>query len=231
MRILLLGLPGAGKGTQAQFLIERYSIPQISTGDMLRAAMKTNSPLGNEARSYMDRGALVPDPLVIELAKERIKAPDCVNGFIMDGFPRTLPQAEALRQAGIDIDFVIEVEVGDGEILRRMSGRRIHPASGRSYHVEFNPPRVPGKDDITGEPLVQRADDNEETVMKRIETYHTQTKPLVNYYLNWAASGDPRAPSYVNIYGRGSVEHIRDKIFAAIESHAPHKRADRAAKP
>lgn len=231
MRILLLGLPGAGKGTQAQFLIERYRIPQISTGDMLRAAMKANSPLGNEARSYMDRGALVPDPLVIELAKERIKAPDCANGFIMDGFPRTLPQAEALRQAGIDIDFVIEVEVGDGEILRRMSGRRVHPASGRSYHVEFNPPRVPGKDDVTGEPLVQRADDNEETVMKRIETYHTQTKPLVNYYLNWAASGDPRAPNYVNIYGRGSVEHIRDKIFAAIESHAPHKRTDRTAKP
>ncbi len=225
MRILLLGLPGAGKGTQAQFLIERYRIPQISTGDMLRAAMKANSPLGNEARSYMDRGALVPDPLVIELAKERIQAPDCANGFIMDGFPRTLPQAEALRQAGIDIDFVIEVEVGDGEILRRMSGRRVHPASGRSYHVEFNPPRVPGKDDVTGEPLVQRADDNEETVMKRIETYHTQTKPLVNYYLNWAASGDPRAPNYVNIYGRGSVEHIRDKIFAAIESHAPHKGA------
>lgn len=225
MRILLLGLPGAGKGTQAQFLIERYRIPQISTGDMLRAAMKANSPLGNEARSYMDRGALVPDPLVIELAKERIKAPDCANGLIMDGFPRTLPQAEALRQAGIDIDFVIEVEVGDGEILRRMSGRRVHPASGRSYHIEFNPPRVPGKDDVTGEPLVQRADDNEETVLKRIETYHSQTKPLVNYYLSWAASGDPRAPNYVNIYGRGSVEHIRDKIFAAVESHAPHKGA------
>ncbi len=225
MRILLLGLPGAGKGTQAHFLIERYKIPQISTGDMLRAAMKENSPLGNEARSYMDRGALVPDPLVIELVKQRIKSPDCVNGFIMDGFPRTLPQAEALRQAGIDIDFVIEVEVGDGEILRRMSGRRIHPASGRSYHVEFNPPRVEGKDDVTGEPLIQRADDNEETVTKRIATYHSQTKPLVNYYLSWAASGDPRAPNYVNIYGRGSVEHIRDKIFAAIESHAPHNRA------
>jgi len=225
MRILLLGLPGAGKGTQAHFLIERYKIPQISTGDMLRAAMKENSPLGNEARSYMDRGALVPDPLVIELVKQRIKAPDCTNGFIMDGFPRTLPQAEALRQAGIDIDFVIEVEVGDGEILRRMSGRRIHPASGRSYHVEFNPPRVEGKDDVTGEPLIQRADDNEETVTKRIATYHSQTKPLVNYYLSWAASGDPRAPNYVNIYGRGSVEHIRDKIFAAIESHAPHNRA------
>jgi len=223
MRILLLGLPGAGKGTQAHFLIERYRIPQISTGDMLRAAMKEDSPLGKEARSYMDRGALVPDPLVIALVKERIKSPDCINGFIMDGFPRTLPQAEALRQAGIDIDFVIEIEVGDGEILRRMSGRRIHPASGRSYHIEFNPPRVEGKDDVTGEPLIQRADDNEETVTKRIATYHSQTKPLVNYYLSWAASGDPRAPNYVNIYGRGSVEHIRDKIFAAIESHAPRK--------
>lgn len=224
MRILLLGLPGAGKGTQAQFLIKHYGIPQISTGDMLRAAIKTDSPLGSEARSYMDRGALVPDTLVIALVQERIKAPDCANGFIMDGFPRTLPQAEALRQAGIGIDFVIEIEVGDGEILRRMSGRRVHPASGRSYHVEFNPPRVPDKDDVTGEPLVQRADDNEETVLKRIETYHTQTKPLVNYYLNWAASGEPHAPNYINIYGRGSVEHIRDKVFAAIESHAPHKK-------
>lgn len=229
MRILLLGLPGAGKGTQAQFLIERYKIPQISTGDMLRAAMKENSPLGVEARSYMDRGALVPDNLVIDLASERISKPDCSNGFIMDGFPRTLPQAEALRQAGIDIDFVIEIEVGDGEILRRMSGRRVHPASGRSYHIEFNPPKVAGKDDVTGEPLVQRADDNEGTVMKRIATYHSQTKPLVNYYLSWAASGDPRAPNYVNIYGRGSVEHIRDKVFAAIESHASHKRADGSA--
>ena len=219
MRILLLGLPGAGKGTQAQFLIERYKIPQISTGDMLRAAMKANSPLGNEVRGYMDRGALVPDKLVIELVKERIKAPDCSQGFIMDGFPRTLPQAEALRQAGIDINFVIEIEVSDGEILRRMSGRRVHPASGRSYHIEFKPPLVPGKDDVTGEPLVQRSDDNEETVKRRIQTYHDQTKPLINYYLSWAASGDKRAPHYVNIYGRGSVEHIRDKIFAAIESH------------
>lgn len=224
MRILLLGLPGAGKGTQAQFLIDRYRIPQISTGDMLRAAMKANSPLGNEVRGHMDRGALVPDHLVIELVKERIKAPDCANGFIMDGFPRTLPQAEALRQAGIDINFVIEIEVGDGEILRRMSGRRVHMASGRSYHIEFKPPRVPGKDDVTGEPLVQRSDDNEETVKRRIQTYHEQTKPLINYYLSWAASGDPRAPHYINIYGRGSVEHIRDKLIAAIESHTARTR-------
>ena len=219
MRILLLGLPGAGKGTQAHYLIERYKIPQISTGDMLRAAIKSQTPLGNEAKTYMDRGSLVPDHLVTELVKERIQAPDCANGFIMDGFPRTLPQAEALRHAGIDINFVIEIEVGDGEILRRMSGRRVHPASGRSYHVEFHPPRVPGKDDVTGEPLIQRDDDNEETVNKRIDTYHTQTKPLINYYLSWAASGDLRAPHYINIYGRGTVEHIRDKMFAAIESH------------
>lgn len=226
MRILLLGLPGAGKGTQAQFLIERYKIPQISTGDMLREAIKAGTPLGNEARSYMDRGALVPDPVVIELVKERIKSPDCTNGFIMDGFPRTLPQAEALRRAGIDINFVVEIEVGDGEILRRMIGRRVHLASGRSYHIEFNPPRVPDKDDVTGEPLVQRSDDNEETVKKRIKTYHEQTKPLINYYLGWAASGDPRAPHYVNIYGRGSVNHIRDKMFAAIESHTARTRPE-----
>ena len=216
MRILLLGLPGAGKGTQAQFLIEKFRIPQISTGDMLRAAMKAGTPLGREAKQYMDKGALVPDHIVIELVRGRVQQPDCAGGFIMDGFPRTLPQAEALRAAGIDIDFVIEIEVSDNEILRRMSGRRVHPGSGRSYHVAFKPPKAPGKDDVTGEPLVQRPDDNEETVLKRIATYHTQTKPLVNYYLNWAASGDPRAPRYVNIYGTGSVEHIRDKIFAAL---------------
>ena len=219
MRILLLGLPGAGKGTQARFLIEKYGIPQISTGDMLRAAMKANSRVGQEARHYMDRGELVPDHLVIELVKERVKEPDCASGFIIDGFPRTIGQAEALRNAGIDIDFVIEVEVDDEEILRRMSGRRVHLASGRSYHVDFNPPKVADKDDVTGEPLVQRPDDNVATVKKRIETYHTQTKPLVNYYLTWASSGDPRAPNYINIYGQGSVTHIRDKILAAIESH------------
>lgn len=216
MRILLLGLPGAGKGTQAQFLIQKYGIPQISTGDMLRAAIKAGTPLGREAKQYMDRGGLVPDHIVIELVKERVKAQDCANGFIMDGFPRTVPQAEALRGSGIDIDYVIEIEVGDQEILRRMSGRRVHPGSGRTYHVEFNSPKVADRDDVTGEPLVQRPDDNEETVMRRITTYHTQTKPLINYYLNWAASGDPRAPHYVNIYGRGSVEHIRDKMFAAL---------------
>jgi len=219
MRILLLGLPGAGKGTQAQYLIQRYRIPQISTGDMLREAIKAGSKLGMEAKSYMDRGALLPDPVVIGLVKERIKAADCANGFIMDGFPRTLPQAEALRDAGIDLDFVVEIEVPDADILRRMSGRRVHLASGRSYHIEFNPPKVAGKDDVTGEALVQRSDDNEETVMKRIRTYHDQTKPLVDYYSGWKARGDARAPHYVNINGSEAVETVRDKILAAIDAH------------
>jgi len=216
MRILLLGMPGAGKGTQAQFLMTKFGIPQVSTGDMLRAAIKAGTPLGVEAKRTMDGGALVPDHLVVELVKARIKEPDCAKGFIMDGFPRTLPQAAALRESGIDVDFIVEIEVGDSEILRRMSGRRVHPGSGRTYHVEYNPPKVPGKDDVTGEPLVQRPDDNEETVRKRIATYHSQTKPLIAYYLKWAETGDPRAPKYVNIYGRGTVEHIRDKIFAAL---------------
>ena len=227
MRILLLGLPGAGKGTQAQFLMQKYRIPQISTGDMLRAAIAAGTPLGREAKQYMDKGRLVPDHIVIELVKERVKQPDCANGFIMDGFPRTLPQAEALREAGIDIDFVIEIEVSDGEILRRMIGRRVHPGSGRSYHVDFNPPKVPGHDDVTGEPLVQRPDDNEETIKDRIATYHSQTKPLIAYYMKRAETGDPCAPYYVNIYGRGSVEHIRDKMVAALalpRQHAAQRR-------
>lgn len=224
MRILLLGLPGAGKGTQAQLLVAKYGIPQISTGDMLRSAIKAGTPLGQEAADYMERGSLVPNHLVTELVKERVKLPDSRGGFIIDGFPRNIAQAEALREAGIDIDFVIEIEVADQEILRRMIGRRVHAGSGRSYHIEFNPPKEPGKDDITGEPLVQRPDDNEETVKRRIETYHSQTKPLVNYYLNWASSQDPRAPHYVNIYGQGSVGHIRDKLFAALESHSTHTR-------
>jgi adenylate kinase len=219
MRILLLGLPGAGKGTQAQFLMAKYGIPQIATGDMLRSAIRAGSPLGTEAKSYMDRGALVPDQLVTELVKERIKQADCANGFIMDGFPRTLPQADALRSAGVDIDYVIEIDVADDEILRRMSGRRVHLASGRSYHVEFNPPKVAGKDDLTGEALVQRPDDQEETVKARLGVYHAQTKPLVQYYINWGNSGDPRAPVYVNIQGRGDVEVIRDNILAALSAH------------
>ena len=216
MRIILLGLPGAGKGTQAQFLIARYGIPQISTGAMLRAEIAASSALGKEAQKYMDEGNLVTDQLVIDMVKGRIAQPDCKSGFIIDGFPRTVTQAEVLRESGIDVDFVIEIEVGDVEILRRMSGRRVHPASGRTYHIEFNPPRVAGKDDLTGEPLVQRPDDNEETVKRRIASYHEITKPLINYYLKWAESGDQHAPTYVNLYGRGTIEHIRDKMLAAI---------------
>jgi len=216
MRIILLGLPGAGKGTQSQFLVDRFGIPQVSTGDMLRAEIKAGSELGLAAKGYMDRGALVPDEIVIGMAKARIARPDCAAGFIVDGFPRNIAQAEALRHAGVDIDYVVEIEVADDEILRRMSGRRVHPPSGRSYHVIYNPPKVADRDDVTGEPLIQRADDNEETVKKRIAAYHAVTKPLVNYYLAWAASGDPRAPKYVNVYGTGSVEHIRDKIIAAL---------------
>jgi len=216
VKIILLGMPGAGKGTQARFLIEKFRIPQISTGDMLRAAIKAGTPTGIEAKKYMDRGALVPDEIVIELVKQRVKDHDCAGGFIIDGFPRTIPQAEALKRAGIGIDFVVDIDVADAEILRRMSGRRVHPASGRSYHVEFNPPKVAGKDDVTGENLVQRADDKEATVRERIATYHTQTKPLVDYYAKWAASGDARAPRYVKINGSGPVEGIRDQLFAAL---------------
>ncbi len=216
MRIIMLGLPGAGKGTQAQFLVERYRIPQISTGAMLRSEIEAGTTLGLEAQKYMHAGNLVPDRLVTDMVRKRVTEPDCLNGFIVDGFPRTIAQAEVLRETGIDIDFVIEIEVGDLEILRRMSGRRVHPASGRSYHIDYNPPRVPDTDDVTGEPLVQRSDDNEETVKRRIASYHEVTKPLVNYYLKWAESGDPRAPHYVNLYGRGSIEHIRDKLFAAL---------------
>lgn len=216
IRIILLGMPGAGKGTQAQFLIDRYQIPQIATGDMLRAEVKAGTPLGTEARKSMEAGALVPDSIVIKMAEARVKQPDCRNGFIVDGFPRTIAQAEALRGVGIDIDFVVQLRIADDEILRRMSGRRTHPGSGRSYHVEFNPPKVEGKDDITGEPLIQRPDDNEETVKTRIANYHAQTKPLVDYYQKWAASGDARAPRCIDIDARGKVEEIRDRIFAAL---------------
>jgi len=216
MRIILLGMPGAGKGTQARFLMEKCGIPQISTGDMLRAAIKSGTPLGAQARSYMDRGALVPDEIVIALVRERVKAEDCLRGFIVDGFPRTIPQAEALRRVGIDIDFVLNIDVSDEEILRRMSGRFVHPASGRSYHVVFNQPRVAGKDDVTGDALVQRDDDKEETVKKRITTYHAQTKPLVEYYSRWSQSGDARAPRYARIDGNGSVDEIRARLLAAL---------------
>jgi adenylate kinase len=220
MRIILLGMPGAGKGTQARFLIDKFGIPQISTGDMLRAAIKAGTPLGLEAKKFMDRGALVPDDIVIELVKRRVEQPDCARGFIFDGFPRTIPQAEALRRAGIRVDCVAEISISDEAILRRMSGRRVHPASGRSYHTEFNPPRTPGKDDVTGEPLVQRDDDKEETVRKRIDIYHAQTKPLIDYYSRSAAAGDAQAPRYVKIDGTGTVEAIRDRLLAAL---APKK--------
>jgi adenylate kinase len=209
-------MPGAGKGTQARFLIEKYKIPQVSTGDMLRAAIKDGTSLGVQAKSYVDRGALVPDDIVIALVKQRIAERDCANGFIIDGFPRTIPQAEALRRSAIEVDFVVDVDVSDEEILRRLSGRRVHPASGRTYHVVFNPPKVPGKDDATGESLVQRRDDKEETVRQRIATYYEQSKPLVAYYSRWHRSGDPGAPRYIRVNGSGSVEQVRDQLFAAL---------------
>jgi adenylate kinase len=216
MRIILLGGPGAGKGTQANYIKDKYSIPQISTGDMLRAAVKAGTPLGLAAKKLMDAGALVSDDVIIGLVKERIQQPDCAQGFLFDGFPRTIPQADAMKEAGVDIDFVVEIDVADEEIIRRMSGRRVHLNSGRTYHVVFNPPKVAGKDDVTGEDLIQRDDDQEETVRKRLEVYHAQTEPLVTYYSNWAAAADARAPRYVKVQGVGSVEDIRDRIFAGL---------------
>jgi adenylate kinase len=219
MRLILLGPPGAGKGTQANYIKEKFNIPQISTGDMLRAAFKAGTPLGIAAKKVIDTGNLVSDGIIIGLVKERIKEPDCANGFLFDGFPRTLPQAQAMKDMGIPIDFVVELEVPDSAIIRRMSGRRVHLASGRTYHAEFNPPKVEGKDDITGEDLVQRADDAEDTVIKRLTVYHDQTKPLVDYYTAWAKSGDLTAPKCVSIPGNGKVEKIRDLIFAALDSN------------
>ena len=217
MRLILLGGPGAGKGTQAKFITDHFEIPQISTGDMLRAAVKAGTELGLKAKEVMDTGGLVSDDIIIGLVKERITEPDCVNGFLFDGFPRTIPQAEALRQSGVVLQYVVEIAVDDDEIIRRMSGRRVHPASGRSYHVEFNPPQRSGRDDVTGEPLVQRDDDKEETVRKRLEVYHAQTKPLVKYYSDWEKSGDTAAPKYLSVDGIGSVDEVRDRIFAALE--------------
>ena len=216
MRLILLGAPGAGKGTQAAYIVEKFGIPQISTGDMLRAAVKAGTQLGLEAKKYMDAGGLVPDDVIIGLVKERIKQPDCANGFLFDGFPRTIPQADAMKSAGVDLDYVVEIDVDDAEIIKRLSGRRVHPASGRTYHVSFNPPKSEGKDDATGEPLVQRDDDKEETVRKRLEVYHAQTKQLIDYYSDWAKSGKPGAPKYVRVPGVGSMESIRDRIFAAL---------------
>lgn len=216
MRLILLGGPGAGKGTQAAFIKEKFGIPQISTGDMLRAAVKAGTPLGLAAKKVMDSGALVSDDIIIGLVKERIKESDCGKGFLFDGFPRTIPQADAMKAAGVDLDFVVEIAVDDAEIIERMSGRRVHVASGRTYHVKFNPPKVAGKDDVTGEDLIQRDDDKEETVKKRLAVYHEQTEPLIQYYGDWARSGGPGAPRYVRIPGVGKMEEIRDKIFAAL---------------
>jgi len=216
MRLILLGGPGAGKGTQAAFITQRFGIPQISTGDMLRAAVKAGTPLGIEAKKVMDRGDLVSDDIIIGLVKERIKAPDAQRGFLFDGFPRTIPQAEAMKAAGVPIEHVVEVAVGDDTIVERMSGRRAHLPSGRTYHVKFNPPKREGVDDVTGEALVQRDDDKVETVKKRLAVYHQQTEPLVEYYSKWAKSGDSRAPKYHRIDGLGKVEEVRDRIFAAL---------------
>lgn len=216
MRLILLGGPGAGKGTQANLIKEKFGIPQISTGDMLRAAVKAGTPLGLEAKKYMDAGGLVPDDVIIGLVKDRIKQPDCQKGFLFDGFPRTIPQAEAMKKAGVKIDYVVEIDVPDEEIIKRMSGRRVHLASGRTYHIVFNPPKVEGKDDVTGEPLIQRDDDKEETVKKRLEVYHAQTEPLVKFYLDWEKSGDPDAPKFVKINGVGSVDSITQQIFKAL---------------
>lgn len=216
MRIILLGAPGAGKGTQATFIKEHFNIPQISTGDMLRAAVKTGTPLGLEAKGHMDGGGLVPDAVIIGLVSERIKDADCKNGFLFDGFPRTIPQADAMKNAGVGIDYVVEIDVPDSAIVERMSGRRSHPASGRTYHVKFNPPKMAGKDDVTGEDLVQREDDKEETVQKRLEVYHSQTKPLVDYYSGWANSGLAGAPKHVKVNGLGELDAIKNNIFAQL---------------
>jgi adenylate kinase len=217
MRLILLGPPGAGKGTQANFIKEKFAIPQISTGDMLRAAVKAGTPMGLAAKRVMDSGGLVSDEIIIGLVKDRLKEPDCVNGYMFDGFPRTIPQADAMKNAGVPIDFVLEIDVPDGEIIGRMSGRRVHVASGRTYHVKFNPPKAEGKDDLTGEPLIQRDDDKEETVKKRLEVYHAQTAALIGYYGKLADAGLAGAPKYRKINGLGKVEEIRDRALAALK--------------
>ena len=217
MRLILIGPPGAGKGTQAAFIKEKFGIPQVSTGDMLRAAVKAGTPLGLAAKEVMDKGQLVSDDIIIGLVKERLTQPDCANGFLFDGFPRTIPQAEALQAAGIPIDFVLEIAVPDEEIVTRMSGRRVDPVSGRTYHIKYNPPKVEGKDDITGDPLIQRDDDKEEVVLKRLSVYHAQTEALVKFYGDLAASGDASAPKYRSISGLGSIEEIKNRVFEALK--------------
>ena len=218
MRLILLGGPGAGKGTQATYIKEKFGIPQISTGDMLRAHVKNGTALGVAAKKIMDSGALVSDDIIIGMVKERITEADCANGFLFDGFPRTIPQADAMKHAGIKLDYVVEIAVDDADIIERMSGRRAHLPSGRTYHVKFNPPKVAGKDDVTGEDLVQREDDKEETVKKRLDVYHLQTEPLIVYYGQWAKSGEANAPKYLKIRGVGKVEEIRDRIFSALKA-------------
>jgi adenylate kinase len=215
--LILLGAPGAGKGTQAAFICQKYGIPQISTGDMLRAAVKAGTPLGLAAKKVMDAGALVSDDIIIGLVKERIAQADCANGFLFDGFPRTIPQAEAMKAAGVKLDLVLEIDVPDEAIIERMSGRRVHAASGRTYHVKFNPPKVAGRDDVTGEELIQRKDDEEATVRTRLQVYQNQTRPLVDYYSQWAATGDPQAPRYRKISGLGTVEEITARALKALQ--------------
>jgi adenylate kinase len=217
MRLILLGAPGAGKGTQANFIKEKYNIPQISTGDMLRAAVKAGTPLGIEAKKVMDAGKLVSDDIIIGLVKDRLKQPDCANGYLFDGFPRTIPQADAMKEAGVAIDYVLEIHVPDSEIIERMSGRRVHPASGRTYHVKFNPPKIAGKDDLTGEDLILRDDDHEDTVKKRLAVYHDQTEVLIDYYDKWAKSGASGAPKFRRISGVGPMEVIRENALAALK--------------
>jgi adenylate kinase len=216
MRLILLGPPGAGKGTQAAYITQACGIPQISTGDMLRAAIAAGTPLGAEAMAVMDSGSLVSDDIIIALVTERLQAPDCAAGYLFDGFPRTIPQADAMREAGVAIDYVLEIDVPDAVIIERMSGRRVHLASGRTYHLRYNPPKVSGKDDVTGEDLVQRADDREETVRKRLDVYRAQTVPLLAYYAKWAASGDSRAPRYRRVDGTRGVEGVRADCLAAL---------------
>jgi adenylate kinase len=218
MRLILLGPPGAGKGTQAAFITQAWSIPQISTGDMLRGAIAAGTPLGVAAKKVMDAGSLISDDIIVALVTERLKAPDCANGYLFDGFPRTIPQANAVRDAGVAVDYVLEIAVPDSAIIERMGGRRVHLPSGRTYHLRYNPPRVAGTDDVTGEKLIQRVDDSEETVRKRLEVYHAQTQPLIAYYARWEASGDPRAPKYRKVDGQGSVESTRDACLAALKT-------------